>query len=334
MPWGTAVRYLTTLHTTLAHATGGRVGPGSLAVVKVDPASLLVEGPWEHQLISANGCRFHVATAGEDDSPLVVLLHAFPETWYAWRNQIPALAAAGWRVAAMDLRGFGSSDKPPRGHDTRSLAADVSGVIRSLGASSAVVIGHGYGGQVAWAMPTLAPGVTRAIGVVSAPHPRALRRPGTVPWQTLRSVAFAQLPSAPERKLRGDWVGLALAAWGAPGWQPEPRAAALYAAAMRQPAVAHHVMEQIRWQVRSTRRPSGRSVLSMLAQPVTVPVLTVHGDADRCLPLASRRGDADYVAGPHVDVVVPGAGHWLPEEAPEATTEALLAFLDSLPAEG
>ncbi|WP_454296293.1 alpha/beta fold hydrolase [Salana multivorans] len=298
--------------------------------MRVDPASLLVEGPWEHQFVSANGCRFHVATAGEDDAPLVVLLHGFPQTWYAWRAQIPALAEAGWRVAAMDLRGFGSSDKPPRGHDTRSLAADVSGVIRSLGATSAVVVGHGYGGQVAWAMPALAPAVTRAIVTVSAPHPRVLRRPGVVPWQTLRSIVFAQLPSLPERKLRGDWVRQVLTAWGAPRWQPDPRAVELYASAMRQPAAAHHVMEQARWQVRSTRRPSGRSVLSALNEPIAVPVLTVHGGVDRCLPSRSRDGDADFIAGRFTNAVVETAGHWIPEESPEGFTAVLLGFLDVL----
>lgn len=305
--------------------------------MRVDPASLLAPGPWEHQFVAANGCRFHVAMAGDDDAPLVLLLHAFPENWYAWRNQIPDLAAAGWRVAAMDLRGFASSDKPPRGHDTRSLVADASGVIRSLGATSAVVIGHGYGGQVAWAMPALAPSVTRAIGVISAPHPRALRRPRllrhprTVPWSVVREVAFAQLPSAPERKLRGDWVRQLLLAWGAPGWRPSPESVALYTAAMRQPAVAHHVMEQIRWQVRSSRRPSGGSVLAALADPVDVPVLAMHGAADRCLPPASRDRDASYVRAPLTQVRLAGVGHWVPEEAPEATTDALRGFLASLP---
>lgn len=299
--------------------------------MKVDPASLLVAGPWEHQFVSANGSRFHVATAGDDDADLVLLLHSFPQTWYAWREQIPALAAAGWRVAAMDLRGFGSSDKPPRGHDTRSLVADVSGVIRSLGASNAVVIGHGYGGQVAWAMPAFAPTVTRAIGVVSAPHPRALRRPGIVPWHTLRSLAYAQLPSAPERRLRREWVRQLVRGWAAPGWTPDPRALDLYVNAMRQPAAAHHVLEQARWQVRSTRRPSGQAVVSALGDPVPVPVLSLHGEADRCLPPSTRDGDADYVAESLTASVIPGAGHWLPEEASEAVTEAILAFLASLP---
>ena len=96
-------------------------------------------------MVAANGARFHVAVAGE--GPLVLLLHGFPTFWWTWRHQLPALAAAGHRVAAMDLRGFGASDKPPRGYDPRTLAEDVSGVIRSLGDRDAVVVGQGLGGD-------------------------------------------------------------------------------------------------------------------------------------------------------------------------------------------
>ena len=90
-----------------------------------------------------------------------------------------ALAAAGYRVAAMDLRGYGASDKPPRGYDTLTLAADVASVIRSLGEPDAAVVGHGWGGWIAWSMPALQPAVTRAVGAAvdaapagPAPRPR------------------------------------------------------------------------------------------------------------------------------------------------------------------
>ena len=99
--------------------------------MSTDASSVLIDGPWQHRFVSANGARFHVAEQGE--GPLVLLLHGFPQFWWAWRHQMPALADAGYRVAAMDLRGYGASDKPPRGYDTFTLAADVASVIRSLG---------------------------------------------------------------------------------------------------------------------------------------------------------------------------------------------------------
>src|SRR5262245_64861874 len=104
-------------------------------------------GPWAHRYVAANGARFHVVEAepatGSAAAPLVLLLHGFAEFWWAWRDQLPALAAAGYRAVAMDLRGYGGSDKTPNGYDPRTLARDVSGVVKALGERSAVVVGHG-----------------------------------------------------------------------------------------------------------------------------------------------------------------------------------------------
>ncbi|NKY07594.1 alpha/beta hydrolase, partial [Cellulomonas hominis] len=111
----------------------------------VDSAALLLDGPWRHHFVPANGARFHVAVAGPDDrdAPLVVLLHGLPGLWWSWRHQLPAVAADGYRVVAMDLRGTGGSDKPPIGYDVPTLTRDVAGVVRSLGCDRAVVVGHG-----------------------------------------------------------------------------------------------------------------------------------------------------------------------------------------------
>ena len=88
---------------------------------------ILLDGPWRHQDVAANGIRFHVAIGEHFNprQPLVLLLHGFGEFWWAWRHQMAALAEAGYRACAMDLRGYGASDKPPRGYDTRTSATDV-----------------------------------------------------------------------------------------------------------------------------------------------------------------------------------------------------------------
>ena len=95
-----------------------------------------INGPWTHRDVTANGTRFHLATLGE--GPLVLLLHGFPEFWWTWRHQLIALAEAGYRAVAVDLRGYGGSDKPPRGYDLITAAADAAGLISALGEANAM----------------------------------------------------------------------------------------------------------------------------------------------------------------------------------------------------
>src|SRR6201985_3686343 len=128
-----------------------------------------ISGPWTHRSVTANGARFHVASLGE--GPLVLLLHGFPEFWWSWRHQLVALADAGYHAVAPDLRGYGASDKPPRGYDAPTLAADVAGIVRSLGERDAVIVGHDWGGHLAWSVAALHPSVVRRIAVLSVPHP-------------------------------------------------------------------------------------------------------------------------------------------------------------------
>ncbi|EGV13355.1 alpha/beta fold hydrolase [Actinomyces sp. oral taxon 175] len=104
------------------------------------PVDVNRPGPWTHRNLTARGTRFHVALAGPEApagaGPLTLLVHGFPECWWTWRHVIPALAQAGHRVAALDLRGFGGSDRPPSGYDLVTLAQDLAAVVRSLGTSA------------------------------------------------------------------------------------------------------------------------------------------------------------------------------------------------------
>src|SRR3712207_376699 len=103
-----------------------------------DATSVLLPGPWTHRDISCNGVRLHAAEAGS--GPLVLLLHGFPQFWWTWRSQLTSLADAGFHVVAPDLRGYGASDKPPRGYDLPTLSADVAALVRALGEQDAVVV--------------------------------------------------------------------------------------------------------------------------------------------------------------------------------------------------
>src|SRR5215475_623317 len=136
-------------------------------------ASVYLDGPWSHRSVSANGTRFHIAESG--DGPLVLLLHGFPQFWWTWRHQLSTLSKAGFRAVAVDLRGYGASDKPPRGYDLVTAASDGAGLVRSLGEANAVVVGHDWGGMIAWTMAAYFPKVIRRLAVVSMPHPLRMR---------------------------------------------------------------------------------------------------------------------------------------------------------------
>src|SRR5689334_11017499 len=112
----------------------------------VDESRVLVDGPWTHRFVGANGSRFHIVEAGT--GPMVLFLHGFPEFWWAWHELLPEVAGAGFRAVAVDLRGYGASDKPPRGYDGYTLAADIAGLIRALGERSATLVGTGVGGMI------------------------------------------------------------------------------------------------------------------------------------------------------------------------------------------
>lgn len=297
-----------------------------------DSSRVLVEGPWRHEFVPANGSRFHVAVAGPDDrdTPLVLLLHGFPQCWWAWRHQIPALAADGYRVAAMDLRGTGASDKPPLGYDPLTLSRDVAGVIRSLGSQRAVVVGHGVGGGLAWTLPAAVPGVVRAVGAVSAPHPLSLRSrlPRSLGASALRHLAYFQLPFFPERSLmRRELVARLLAEWGGPGFADDEEMVNLYREAVRVPFAAHSQLEQLRWLVRATPRFDGRRYLAALREATPVPSLQLHGSLDPSIPVAHARSAHEHVGPAAQFLVVEGAGHFVPEEAPEQTTALLREWL-------
>jgi pimeloyl-ACP methyl ester carboxylesterase len=150
--------------------------------------------------------RLHYIEAG--DGPLIVLLHGFPEFWYGWRRQIEPLAAAGFRVVAPDLRGYNLSSKPEGVAPYRAdrVAADISGLIQERGARSALVVGHDYGGTVAWALAMKHPEVVDRLAILNAAHPRRLSAGLKHPRQLRRSWYFFyfQLPGLPERHLRAN----------------------------------------------------------------------------------------------------------------------------------
>ena len=162
----------------------------------MEPTSVLVPGPWTHRDVSTNGTRLHIAEIGS--GPLVLLVHGFPEFWWSWRHQLTALADAGYHAVACDLRGYGASDKPPRGYDIFTLAADLAGLVRALGERQAIVVGQDCGGFLAWSMAALHPRTVSRLVVSGSAHPLRMRRAifGEVRGQLTASGYLAGLSAA------------------------------------------------------------------------------------------------------------------------------------------
>ena len=301
----------------------------------VDSAELLIDGPWQHRFVAANGARFHAAVAGPEDrdAPLVVLLHGVPQFWWSWRHQIPALADAGYRVAALDVRGTGGSDKPPQGYDVPTLTNDVAGVIRSLGSPGAVVVGSGTGGEIAWGMGALHPDVTIGVAALAAPHPLDVRSNPlrALTPRGLRRLLFTQIPSVPERSMtRGDLVDRFLTEWGGDDSWYDPATRRTYRDAARVPFAAHSQLEQLRWLIRSVPRLDGRRYAAGLERATPLPALQIHGGHDGIRPAARAplsAATAALVASTYQYELIPSAGHFLAEEAPARVTTLLLDWL-------
>ena len=232
---------------------------------------------------------------------------------------------------APDLRGYGASDKPPRGYDLPTLSADVAALVRALGEKDAVVVGHDWGGLLGWTMAALHPRTVRRLVVLSMAHPRRLRAGMTDSAQRRASRYFLrfQLPRLPERMLTradDDPVADLMQRWSGPEWTRTAdfaEAVDRYRAASRIPQAAYGAMEYHRWAARSQLRPDGLRYARRMAAPITAPTLQLHGALDPCVLPATARGSGRYVAGAYEWRELPGIGHFPQEEAPDVVSAAV-----------
>jgi pimeloyl-ACP methyl ester carboxylesterase len=274
-----------------------------------------------------NGVRLHWVSAGDEAGPLVVLLHGFPDFWYGWRHQLPALSAAGYRAVALDLRGYNLSERPARVEEYRRdvLADDVAALVRHLGAERATIVGHDWGGVVAWHLAARRPEVVDRLAVLNAPHPARYRRllRHTSQWARSWYVGFFQLPHVPEWTLRAMGHAALAAIWRGGHARPGafgPRELAAYRAAFAAPGAVEAALAYYR-ALFSHPAPAApeRRVLPHRT-------LVVWGLRDGALVAANCEGLEPWV--PRVRVVrVPEAAHWVMADAPAAVNAALLELL-------
>ena len=288
----------------------------------------------EELSLRANDLRFHALAAGPNDGPLVLLLHGFPELAQSWRRQLPALAGAGYRAVAPDLRGYGKTDV--RGpYDPATLTDDVAALVHALGSERAVVAGHDWGGLVAWLCAVFRPEVVARLVVLNAPHPPAfMPMLARSPRQLARSsyVLFFQLPWLPERALswrRGALVERVLrAGTHVPDpWAKEQLTA--YREAFTDPARARAALGYYR----AAARHSPALYRAAKERPITAPTLVLWGVHDPALrrELVSPERLAPWFAPGNVPEVrfLEEAGHFVQNEAPERVNDELLRWLAS-----
>ena len=282
------------------------------------------EGRIAHRYADLDGVRLHYVEAGQ--GPLVVLLHGFPEAWFSWQHQIPALVAAGYRVVAPDMRGYNLSGKPQGVDSYRvdALAGDVAQLIRACGADRAAVAGHDWGAVVAWAFAMRYPELLDRLAILNVPHPVRM----TQGLRTLRQIRkswymfFFQLPRLPEMSFRArDYAALRRA------FRATVRPGAFTAAdiqryvdAAAQPGALTASINYYR----ALFRRAGQAQAGV--RRIDAPVLVIWGEQDAFLGVELAEPGRKWVPNCRVERI-PDASHWVQADRPERVNALLTAFL-------
>jgi pimeloyl-ACP methyl ester carboxylesterase len=281
-----------------------------------------------HRYADLGDVRLHYVEAGE--GPLVLLLHGFPQFWYQWRHQIPALVGAGFRVVAPDMRGYNLSDKPPgvQAYRVELLARDVERLIRTCGEGTATVVGHDWGAIAAWIAAMRHPGRVERLAILNVPHPTRSLDGLLSPMQLLRSsyMFFFQIPRLPEKVIRAGDFALLRSVFRSDPVQPEAFTAEdieRYIEAIAQPGALTASLNYYR----ALLRYPGET--RALLKRVEAPVLVIWGERDRFL--SRRLAEPPRLWVPNLMRVkrLPNASHWVAEDRPLEVNTLLLDFLRS-----
>jgi len=296
------------------------------AITPAPGDGLEIEGA-RHIQIDTGDVKLHAVEAGK--GPLVVLLHGFPEFWWTWVHQIPALAAAGFHVVAPDLRGYNLSDRPRRVRDYafERLTDDVAAIIRAMGETKAHVVGHDWGGGIAYSFAMVHPEMMRRLAILNAPHPEAFRIAVLSTWRQFKKswyVLFFQIPWLPEKLLRRDDYKELRAAlrMGRPGVVPDSEVEPYVDAARRSEGLFGGIHYY---------RAMARSALFLdLPKPrvIECPVLVVWGRNDDSLGEELAEPPKRWVTNARVEKL-PNASHWVQLDEPEKVNRLLVEFLST-----
>jgi epoxide hydrolase 4 len=284
-------------------------------------------GPWQHQYIQTNSVQLHCVTQGEGE--LVILLHGFPEFWYSWRFQIPALARH-FKVVVPDLRGYNESDKPLTGYDLDTLSDDVRGLMRHFGYAKAHIVGHDWGGAIAWHFAQRFPEQLGRLAMLNAAHPQQFFQEALGNLDQMRRswhLLALQVPGVPEwliqqnlrQVVRNLFQGQAIRKSAFTREATERYEQALARPGALSGALNHYRQMLLPWNLM-------RSV-SWGQAMITAPTLVLWGQDDFLLSQKLAEGLPRWVKAPLLFKRIPDCGHWIQQEAPQTVNRELLAFL-------
>ncbi len=326
------------------------------------PTQWPVEGV-TFRFIETNGIRMRIAESG-DAGPLVLLVHGWPESWYSWRHQLTALAGAGYRVVAPDMRGYGETDAPAavEDYDIEHLAADMVGVLDALGEEQAIIIGHDWGAIVAWNSVLLHPSRFSALVAMSVPYGGRAAQSPLDGWKArfgdnFYYILYHQEPGVAEAEYDADPVGLLSRLYLSPdspreavevtnplrsagGWIPRLGAPKEMPAWLTKEDLDYYVSQfeaaGFRGGVNYYRNfHRNWEITPQLAElQVAVPTRFIAGERDVVIAGATQDQLTAMMAPVVPDlrgvILLPDAGHWIQQELPEDTNAAILEFLEGL----
>jgi pimeloyl-ACP methyl ester carboxylesterase len=280
------------------------------------------EETWQHEYINTNGIKLHYVTQG--DGPLMLMLHGFPEFWYSWRHQISEFAK-DYKVVALDLRGYNESDKPQAqsAYTMSELVKDVEGVIQGLGYDRCVLVGHDWGGAIAWCFAYAHPEMVERLIVLNLPHPAKFAQGLRTPQQLMRSwyTFFFQIPALPELLLQSfDYQIIGNALTGMAVNKNAFTSADIEAykdAAAKRGALTAMI---------NYYRNAFTGIMQREWSMLDVPTLMIWGEQDTALGKELTYGTEEYVRDFQIRYI-PDCSHWVQQEQPELVNQYMREFL-------
>lgn len=268
----------------------------------------------EHGYADSGGVKIHYASLGK--GPLIVMIHGFPDFWYSWRDQMEALSK-DYQVVAIDQRGYNLSDKPKgvENYDIRLLVGDVAAVVKHLKRDKAIIVGHDWGGIVAWTFAMMLPDMTDKLIILNLPHPRGLNRELANNPQQQKNSQYArnfQLPGAHTK----------MTAAGLSGWVKDPEAKKKYIEAFNR----SDIEAMLNYYKRNYPREPYTEDTSPVIK-VKMPVLMIHGLADPALLAGALNNTWDWLDKDLTLVTIPGAGHFVQQDASDLVTRSIKMWL-------